>query len=336
MSCTRLSLLSLSALLAACSPSPIPTVCRTGETLACTCEDGRSGAQSCVDDGSRFDACVCAGEGEGEGEPDAGRPDAGAVDAGPAEADAGAGDAGPGLEDGGLADDAGLGDGGPDDAGISYVLPAACNGSVVTLEAAVPAEGSIGAVNDIDCFLIAAPARSLVVVTLTTDENLDLELYDATGQRIAVSEGQAAVEELAVTTGGAEVFIAVVDPYSDAIGAYDLLFSTSLDEGKDFSSAVEMDINTTVDGSIQLSDDADFFRIEVGTGILRLSFAPTTDGAFSLALYSPEEELLMQEEGSGPLQITSAVATPGPHYAVVGATEGDLGAYTLQAELLDD
>lgn len=33
----------------------------------CACEDGRQGAQTCADDGTRYEPCVCAGvEGEGE------------------------------------------------------------------------------------------------------------------------------------------------------------------------------------------------------------------------------------------------------------------------------
>ena len=49
-------------MLVACSTArPSHAACVPGISQACTCATGAGGAQACRDDGSRFDACECAG-----------------------------------------------------------------------------------------------------------------------------------------------------------------------------------------------------------------------------------------------------------------------------------
>lgn len=102
----------LAMVLAACS-EPAPMVCTPGESRACACPTGATGAQICADDGSRLGECVCADLDGGGGEMDAGvhEHDAGS-DAGAPARDAGQ-DAGP--PDAGR--DAGPRDAGPPDTG---------------------------------------------------------------------------------------------------------------------------------------------------------------------------------------------------------------------------
>jgi hypothetical protein len=47
--------------LTACSTPEPSRVCTPGASNACTCADGRAGAQVCTADGSGFAACACAG-----------------------------------------------------------------------------------------------------------------------------------------------------------------------------------------------------------------------------------------------------------------------------------
>ena len=42
------------------SRTPTSKGCTPGATVACACQDGRNGAQTCVDDGSRFGTCRCS------------------------------------------------------------------------------------------------------------------------------------------------------------------------------------------------------------------------------------------------------------------------------------
>jgi hypothetical protein len=54
--------------LAACG-APAPPVCTPGASLACTCVDGRAGAQVCSADGAALGACVCAAPDAGPARP---------------------------------------------------------------------------------------------------------------------------------------------------------------------------------------------------------------------------------------------------------------------------
>lgn len=94
----------VAAVLAGCSVAPggpdadVELVCTPGESRACACSSGASGAQICTDDGRRLGPCTCAeldggtgGEDAG-GERDAGAELDGGVDAG---TDGGPRDAGP-------------------------------------------------------------------------------------------------------------------------------------------------------------------------------------------------------------------------------------------------
>ncbi|MGS2742086.1 hypothetical protein ACU6TU_00550 [Halomonas sp. LS-001] len=218
-------------------------------------------------------------------------------------------------------------------------------GSATAIELGTSMEGTIEIVSDRDFFAVDLEEGQRYLFQMTPEdvETASLDLYSPSGSFLEYDSDRDLAQFSYIAESSGTYYLEAADLGDDGTGSYSIMVDTVTlddDHGDTIANATAIEVGTSLEGTIEIVSDRDFFAVDLEEGQRYLfQMTPEDVETASLDLYSPSGSFLEYDSDRDLAQFSYIAESSGTYY-LEAADLGDdgTGSYSIMVDTvtLDD